>query len=189
MSTPSSVCNPLEILTRAALPSTPCLRGASLYFFHPYSAYVQYEWHLPINHSSYSVLIDERLILNNTIRIEEVLLKFTPEQIVNMRRMVIHILPRIVYADPRLPSPLPDVEDAFDITLQAVIERIAKLKRSAKDGSGNHSNANLDLQFRTQESMKEEAASEEAASEEATRRSMKNEGYLRDNDDIMNANN
>lgn len=65
-----------------------------------------------------------------------------------------------------------------------MIERIAKLKRSAKDGSGNHSNANLDLQFRTQESMKEEAASEEA-----TRRSMKNEGYLRDNDDIMNANN
>lgn len=96
------------------------LAGCIPVFFHPYSAYVQYEWHLPINHSSYSVLIDERLILNNTIRIEEVLLKFTPEQIVNMRRMVIHILPRIVYADPRLPSPLPDVEDAFDITLQVI---------------------------------------------------------------------
>lgn len=37
--------------------------------------------------------------------------------------------------------------------------------------------------------MKEEVVFEEVVFEEVIRRSMKNEGYLRDNDDIMNVNN
>lgn len=93
------------------------LAGCIPVFFHEYSAYTQYQWHLPSNHTSYSVLIDEGSIKNETVRIEEVLLKFTSNQIVSMRETVIQTIPRIVYADPRASS-IPDVEDAFDIAIQ-----------------------------------------------------------------------
>lgn len=93
------------------------LAGCIPVFFHHHSAYDQYQWHLPSNHSSYSVLIAEGGIKNDTVRIEDVLGAFSAEQVASMRETVIQTIPRIVYADPRT-SPIADVEDAFDITVQ-----------------------------------------------------------------------
>lgn len=93
------------------------LAGCIPVFFHPHSAYNQYHWHLPSNHSSYSVFISEGVIRNGSASIDEVLTSFTREQVVSMRESVIRSIPRIVYADPRT-SPIPGMEDAFDITVQ-----------------------------------------------------------------------
>lgn len=91
------------------------LAGCIPVFFHEFAAYSQYVWHLPGNHSSYSVYINV-----NTTSIEEALLKYSKKEIQNMREVVIQTIPAIVYSDPRS-SPLGDVRDAFDISLQVSI--------------------------------------------------------------------
>jgi hypothetical protein len=88
------------------------LAGCIPVFFHEFAAYSQYVWHLPANHSSYSVYINV-----NTTSIEEALLKYSEKEIRNMREVVIQTIPAIVYSDPRS-SPIGDVKDAFDISLQ-----------------------------------------------------------------------
>lgn len=88
------------------------LAGCIPVFFHEFAAYSQYVWHLPANHSSYSVYINV-----NTTSIEEALLKYSEKEIRNMREVVIQTIPAIVYSDPRS-SPIVDVRDAFDISLQ-----------------------------------------------------------------------
>ena len=91
------------------------LAGCIPVFFHEYAAYSQYVWHLPANHSSYSVYINV-----NTTSIEETLLKYSEKEIRNMREVVIQTIPAIVYSDPRS-SHMEDVRDAFDISLQVCI--------------------------------------------------------------------
>lgn len=93
------------------------LAGCIPVFFHYFSAYSQYDWHLPSNHSSYSVMIDEESVKNDTVKIEEVLQRYTADQIKTMREVVIESIPGIVYADARAGSTL-STKDAFDIAVQ-----------------------------------------------------------------------
>lgn len=108
------------------------LAGCIPVFFHPGSAYTQYTWHLPKNYTLYSVFIPENDIRWRNVSIEERLSQIPPEQVKTMREAVISLIPRLIYADPR--SKLETLKDAFDVSVQAVIDKVTKLRRDIIDG-------------------------------------------------------
>ncbi|KAJ4956615.1 hypothetical protein NE237_013398 [Protea cynaroides] len=108
------------------------LAGCIPVFFHPATAYTQYTWHLPREYSKYSVFISEDDIRKKNVSIEERLLQISPEQVKIMREEIISLLPRLIYADPR--SKLETLKDAFDITVQAVIDKVTKLRKGIIEG-------------------------------------------------------
>jgi len=103
------------------------LAGCIPVFFHPGSAYTQYTWHLPKNYTKYSVFIPEDDIRKRNMSIEEILSQIPPEQVRIMREEVIGLIPRLVYADPR--SKLETLKDAFDVAVQAVIDKVTHLRK------------------------------------------------------------
>lgn len=103
------------------------LAGCIPVFFHPGSAYTQYTWHLPKNYTKYSVFIPEDDIRKRNMSIEEILGQIPPEQVRIMREEVIGLIPRLVYADPR--SKLETLKDAFDVAVQAVIDKVTHLRK------------------------------------------------------------
>jgi hypothetical protein len=103
------------------------LAGCIPVFFHPGSAYTQYTAHLPKDPNSYSVLIMHTDVTGRNVSIEETLSKISPAAVKAMREEVIRLIPRLVYADPR--SRRVDFTDAFDLAVEAVIDRVAKRRR------------------------------------------------------------
>ncbi|XP_049406458.1 xyloglucan galactosyltransferase KATAMARI1 homolog [Solanum stenotomum] len=103
------------------------LAGCIPVFFHPASAYTQYTWHLPKNYSAYSVFISENDVRKKNISIEEMLNQIPPEKVKELREAVISMIPRLIYADPR--SKLETLKDAFDVTVDAVINRVTRLRK------------------------------------------------------------
>lgn len=86
-------------------------------FFHPGSGYVQYLWHLPRNHTRYSVFISENEVREGKVSLEEeVLSRLGEVQVRAMRDEVITLIPSLIYADPR--SRLEILEDAFDVAVE-----------------------------------------------------------------------
>ncbi|GLU03732.1 hypothetical protein SLE2022_209160 [Rubroshorea leprosula] len=114
------------------------LAGCIPVFFHPGSAYTQYAWHLPKNYSTYSVFIPEDDIRKRNVSIEERLSQISPEQVKIMRENVINLIPRLVYADPR--SKLETFKDAFDVSVQAVIDRVTRLRKNIVEGRTEYDN-------------------------------------------------
>ncbi|GLT41316.1 hypothetical protein SLA2020_153900 [Shorea laevis] len=114
------------------------LAGCIPVFFHPGSAYTQYTWHLPKNYSTYSVFIPEDDIRKRNVSIEERLSQISPEQVKIMRENVINLIPRLVYADPR--SKLETFKDAFDVAVQAVIDRVTRLRKNIVEGRTEYDN-------------------------------------------------
>ncbi|XP_077228611.1 xyloglucan galactosyltransferase MUR3-like [Tasmannia lanceolata] len=108
------------------------LAGCIPVFFHPGSAYAQYTWHLPRNYSKYSVFIPEDDIRKRNISIDERLSQISPEQVGIMREEVISLIPRLIYADPR--SRLETLKDAFDVSVQAIIDKVTALRRDIIEG-------------------------------------------------------
>eukprot|EP00252_Welwitschia_mirabilis_P019530 TRINITY_DN4537_c0_g2_i1.p1 TRINITY_DN4537_c0_g2~~TRINITY_DN4537_c0_g2_i1.p1 ORF type:complete len:549 (-),score=26.34 TRINITY_DN4537_c0_g2_i1:360-1967(-) len=108
------------------------LAGCIPVIFHPGSAYAQYIWHLPKNYSTYSVFIPEDDIRKKNISIEQRLLQISAAQVQRMRDEVIKLIPSIVYADPR--SKLSNFKDAFDIAVQSMIDKVAKLRNEILEG-------------------------------------------------------
>ncbi|CAN6288051.1 unnamed protein product [Urochloa humidicola] len=103
------------------------LAGCIPVFFHPGSAYTQYTLHLPKEPERWSVLIMHTDVRERNVSIEERLARIPPETVRAMREEVIRLIPRVVYADPR--STRIDFKDAFDVAVEAVIERVAKRRR------------------------------------------------------------
>ncbi|PPD89640.1 hypothetical protein GOBAR_DD13427 [Gossypium barbadense] len=114
------------------------LAGCIPVFFHPGSAYTQYTWHLPKNFTTYSVFIPEDDIRKRNISIEERLSQISPEQVKIMRETVINLIPRLIYADPR--SKLETLQDAFDVAVQAVIDKVTRLRRNIIQGCTEYDN-------------------------------------------------
>jgi xyloglucan galactosyltransferase MUR3 len=111
------------------------LAGCVPVFFHPESAYTQYTRHLPGDPTKYSVLILHSDIVGGNVSIEETLSRIPPARVAAMREEVIRLIPRVVYADPR--SRHVDFQDAFDVALEAAIDRVAKRRREAAPPSRN----------------------------------------------------
>ncbi|KAL5712085.1 Xyloglucan galactosyltransferase mur3 [Ranunculus cassubicifolius] len=111
------------------------LAGCIPVFFHPGSAYTQYGWHLPRNYSKYSVFIPEDDVRKGKLTIEERLSQISAEDVKIMREDVINLIPRLIYADPR--SKLETLKDAFDVAVQAFIDRVTKARRDIVEGRTN----------------------------------------------------
>ncbi|KAK9126968.1 hypothetical protein Scep_015814 [Stephania cephalantha] len=122
------------------------LAGCIPVFFHPGSAYVQYLWHLPHDFSKYSVLIPEDEVRKGKTDIESRLRSISAKQVKAMREEVIRLIPRVVYADPR--SSLETIEDAFDIAVEGVIERVKKAKREMLEARPYDNDANADANWK-----------------------------------------
>ncbi|WCJ38226.1 Exostosin family protein [Euphorbia peplus] len=114
------------------------LAGCIPVFFHPGSAYTQYTWHLPKNYTTYSVFIPEDDMRKRNFSLEERLNQIPPEQVKAMRENVIRLIPRLIYADPR--SKLETLSDAFDVAVQAVIDKVTRLRRNIIEGRTEYDN-------------------------------------------------
>jgi len=114
------------------------LAGCIPVFFHPGSAYTQYTWHLPKNYTTYSVFIPEDDIRKRNVSIEERLSQISPEQVKIMRDNVINLIPSLIYADPR--SKLETLKDAFDVAVQAVIDKVTRLRKNIIEGRTEYDN-------------------------------------------------
>jgi hypothetical protein len=101
-------------------------------FFQPRSAYLQYKWHLPRDHATYSVFIPAEDVRSGNVSVEAELRKIPPAAIEKMREEVIKLVPRLLYADPRYK--LETVKDAFDVAVDGVLQRMAETEDS-KTGS------------------------------------------------------
>nr|XP_023904387.1 probable xyloglucan galactosyltransferase GT11 [Quercus suber]POE45467.1 putative xyloglucan galactosyltransferase gt11 [Quercus suber] len=111
------------------------LAGCIPVFFHPGSAYVQYLWHLPKDYTKYSVLIPANDVKNGKVSIEKILSRIPKEKVRAMREAVIRLIPKVIYADPR--SRLVTVEDAFDVTVKGVLDRVEKIRREMREGKNS----------------------------------------------------
>lgn len=109
------------------------LAGCIPVFFHPGSAYVQYTWYFPKDYKSYSVFIPENDVRGGKVSVEKVLLEIPPARVRAMREVVIGLIPKVIYADPR--SRLEKIEDAFDIAVKRVIERVGRVTKEMKQGT------------------------------------------------------
>ncbi|CAI0384052.1 unnamed protein product [Linum tenue] len=49
-----------------------------------------------------------------------------------MRQEVINLIPKVIYRDPRSKSK--DFEDAFDIAVKGMLERVGKVRRQIEEG-------------------------------------------------------
>ncbi|CAB4263066.1 unnamed protein product [Prunus armeniaca] len=132
----SSNCNLQGIHTLEDQLSTRFWQAAFRFSFHPATAYTQYLWHLPENHTKYSVFVPVKEVENlKEGIIEKTLLGISKHEELAMREEVIRLIPNLVYADPR--SRL-ETEDAFDIAVQGILERIENVReviRERKDPS------------------------------------------------------
>ncbi|KAF4357064.1 hypothetical protein G4B88_004474 [Cannabis sativa] len=110
------------------------LAGCIPVFFHPGTAYSQYKWHFPKNHTKYSVYIPVKDVINDLKEgtIEKVLVGISKEEELSMRNEVIKLIPNIVYGDPMVR--LETVEDAFDLSIKGIIERVEEIRKVIKDG-------------------------------------------------------
>uniref|UniRef100_M8BTI5 Xyloglucan galactosyltransferase KATAMARI1-like protein n=1 Tax=Aegilops tauschii TaxID=37682 RepID=M8BTI5_AEGTA len=102
-------------------------------FFHEASTLEkQYRWHEPARgrdgvHRRYSVFIDNDHVLEGKVDIEEVLSRFTDEEVAAMREEVIKMIPRFVYTDPRVRFE-GDMRDGFDIAIDEVMARMMRIE-------------------------------------------------------------
>ncbi|XP_062158290.1 probable xyloglucan galactosyltransferase GT14 [Alnus glutinosa] len=108
------------------------LAGCIPVFFHTGSAYKQYLWHLPENYTKYSVMIPLNDVKEKRGFVNETLLRVPKKVVLGMREEVIKLIPRIVYGDPR--SRRVSFEDAFEIAVKGILERVERVRRKIKEG-------------------------------------------------------
>ncbi|KAJ7957260.1 Xyloglucan galactosyltransferase KATAMARI1 [Quillaja saponaria] len=108
------------------------LSGCIPVFFHPGTAYSQYLWHLPKNRTKYSVYIPVRTVKEWDVNVEKVLLGISKEEESAMREEVIKLIPKIIYANPM--SKLETTEDAFDLAIKSVLERVENVRKVIREG-------------------------------------------------------
>ncbi|KAK8700619.1 hypothetical protein V6N13_019009 [Hibiscus sabdariffa] len=122
------------------------LAGCIPVFFHPGSTYVQYIWHFPKDYTQYSVLIPTNAVKSGNVKIEKLLQRIPREKTTAMRDEVVKLIPNVIYADPA--SKLETIEDAFDLTVKGVLDRVETIRKQMKDTKGVNS------EFPEQESWK-----------------------------------
>ncbi|KAJ0971209.1 hypothetical protein J5N97_019168 [Dioscorea zingiberensis] len=96
-------------------------------FFSPGTAYEQYLWHLPTDHTRYSVFIPEDEVRNGKVIVQQVLSGYSEEHVRSMREEVVRMIPRLIYGDPR--SRVEGFKDAFDVAVDGVLRRVARLRK------------------------------------------------------------
>ncbi|CAM0952505.1 unnamed protein product [Alopecurus aequalis] len=107
------------------------MAGCIPVFFHKESAFKkQYRWHHldpDGGDRRYWVLIDPNEVLQGKVDIEEVLARYTDDEVAAMREEVIKMIPRFLYKDPRV-NFQGEMRDAFDIAFDEAMTRIRRIK-------------------------------------------------------------
>ncbi|KAK3139581.1 hypothetical protein QOZ80_5AG0385540 [Eleusine coracana subsp. coracana] len=110
------------------------MAGCIPVFFHRASTLkLQYRWHEPnpvvsgAGERRYYVLFDPNDVVSGKVDVEEVLGRYTDEQVAAMREEVIKMIPRFLYKDPRVRFE-GNMMDAFDIAIERVLERMRRIK-------------------------------------------------------------
>nr|CAD1831195.1 unnamed protein product [Ananas comosus var. bracteatus] len=95
--------------------------GAIPVLFFRESAYLQYQWYLPVEgkESEWSVFIDQKEVREGNVSVRAVLDEIGEERARQMRERVVDMIPRLIYAagEQGLGE---EIEDAFDIALKGV---------------------------------------------------------------------
>ncbi|PWA61508.1 Exostosin-like protein [Artemisia annua] len=95
--------------------------------FDPYTAYYQYPWHLPEDHTKYSVFIDQEDVRAMKVNVVERLMEIPLKERDDMRRYIVYeLMPKLVYGDQN--AKFDFFQDAFSITFNALMGRINTLK-------------------------------------------------------------
>ncbi|TVU16069.1 hypothetical protein EJB05_39617, partial [Eragrostis curvula] len=107
--------------------------GAVPVLFWRRTAYDQYRWYLPARSRAeereWSVFIDPRVLRVGNVSVQEVLEGFSEKRVRRMRKRVVEMIPRIVYASAS--DGLGDgMEDALDVALAGVMKRFSQRRRS-----------------------------------------------------------
>ncbi|KAE8658420.1 Xyloglucan galactosyltransferase KATAMARI1-like protein [Hibiscus syriacus] len=108
------------------------ISGCIPVFFHPYSAYAQYIWYFPKNYTKYSVYIPEIDIKTGNVSIDRALSRYSEHRIKAMRKEVVKLIPKVIYANPK--SRFERYEDAIDIAVKRVLERVNKVGEITREG-------------------------------------------------------
>ncbi|CAN6357956.1 unnamed protein product [Urochloa humidicola] len=117
------------------------MAGCVPVFFHRASTLeAQYRWHEPAEEKvgggdgggrrrrRYYVLLDADDVLEGRVDIEEELSRYSDEEVAEMREEVIRMIPRFLYRDPRVRFEGERMRDAFDITMDGVMDRMRRIK-------------------------------------------------------------
>ncbi|CAN6480786.1 unnamed protein product [Victoria cruziana] len=100
------------------------VHGCIPVIFDPFTAYYQYPWHLPEDHTLYSVYMDQEQVKQGKIDVLTTLRSISAEQKTEMRRYIIsELMPRIIYANPN--SNLHSFKDAFMISVDKLLDGAA----------------------------------------------------------------
>lgn len=96
------------------------LAGCIPVFFSPHTAYTQYGWYFPEEKEEYSVFMDEKEVDGGKRSIEEELMGIPAEKVERMRRTVVDLIPRLMYAHPNASIGDLGFKDAVDVALEAL---------------------------------------------------------------------
>ncbi|XP_019451938.1 PREDICTED: xyloglucan galactosyltransferase MUR3-like [Lupinus angustifolius] len=83
-------------------------------------------WDFRRVNATYYVFISEKDVQDGKVSIERILSEIPKAKVKFMRAEIIKLIPRIIYTDPRFR--LDAVEEAFDVTIERVLERVDKLR-------------------------------------------------------------
>ncbi|CAA7049503.1 unnamed protein product [Microthlaspi erraticum] len=109
------------------------LAGCIPVFFSPGSGYNQYKWYFPKDYKKFSVYVPENGMKNGTVSLRNVLGRVGKESVLKMRNEVVKMIPKIIYVKPGLVGP-EKIEDAFEIAVGRVLERVTMVKRMMEEG-------------------------------------------------------
>ncbi|KAF9600061.1 hypothetical protein IFM89_002534 [Coptis chinensis] len=99
--------------------------------FSPFTAYYQYPWHLPQDHSRYSVFIDQEEVRQGNVNVVERLMKLSKTERDDMRRYIVYeLLPGLIYGDSS--SEFDKFQDAFSISMNNLVDRVTGLSSNAQ---------------------------------------------------------
>eukprot|EP01018_Ginkgo_biloba_P001510 Gb_17818 [translate_table: standard] len=98
------------------------IAGCIPVFFRRDSAYEQYIWHLPRDPDAYSVFISEENVVQGSLKIEDILRRYSSERIQRMRETIVSIIPRLTYMHFG-GGDRGGIKDAFDLSVEGVLRR------------------------------------------------------------------
>lgn len=98
-----------------------CLIAGSIpVFFDTWTSHSQYEWHLPSNRTSYSVILPRDETAQGKLDVVNELAQIPHERIAQMQKAIRELLPNIIY---KKPGSSMRSRDAFDLAIDNLLER------------------------------------------------------------------
>lgn len=102
------------------------ISGCIPVFFDPFTAYYQYPWHLPEDHSKYSVMIDKNELQRSGENVVKKLMGISVDKREEMRSYIVYeLLPGLVYGDSN--NVIEKFQDAYDIAINNLLQRVSML--------------------------------------------------------------